>query len=63
MTGFYIFPLYTKYQLMCTANYAGELCEERLSSKTEGKVGDVCNYMHLFHQSVLLVRSLTAKHH
>lgn len=48
---------------MCTANYVGELHEERLSSKTEGKVGDVCNYMHLFHQSVLLVRSLTAKHH
>lgn len=48
---------------MCTANYAEELCEKRLSSKTEGKVGDVSNYMHLFHQSVLLVRSLTAKHH
>lgn len=26
-------------------------------------MGDVSNYMRLFHQSVLLVRSLTAEHH
>lgn len=45
------------------ANYAGELREKRMSSEPEGEVGDVSKCKHLYHQSVLLVRSLAAKSH
>lgn len=62
-TGSYIFTCYSRHELMYTCKLCWRLCEKELPSKTEGKVGDASNYMHLFHQSVLLVRSLTAKSH